>query len=129
MIVLAGNHEAEFLADPTAPKGKEFAAQLTADGMRPKDVASCKTDIGEFLCSLPFAARVNDWFFSHAGNSGGRSLAQLAADLQQGFAEAGFRTRELIGEDSLLEARLNGKAAAANPGSTPASRTLASNNS
>ncbi len=79
VVVLAGNHEAEFLAVPTASKGKEFAAQLKAVGIRPSDVASCRSDIGEFLCSLPFAARVNEWFFSHAGNSGGRSIAQLAA--------------------------------------------------
>jgi hypothetical protein len=79
VVVLAGNHEAEFLAVPTASKGKEFAAQLKAVGIRPSDVASWRSDIGEFLCSLPFAARVNEWFFSHAGNSGGRSIAQLAA--------------------------------------------------
>jgi hypothetical protein len=109
VIVLAGNHEAEFLADPAAPKGKEFAAQLTARGMRPSDVAACANDIGEFLCSLPFAARVNDWFFSHAGNTDGRSLAQLTADLEQGFAKQGYATRQLIGDDSLLEARLNDK--------------------
>jgi len=115
VIVLAGNHEAEFLADSAAPKGQEFAAQLLAKGIRPSDVASCKSDIGEFLCSLPFAARVNDWFFSHAGNTGGRSLAQLAADLEQGVMKNGFAARELIGDGSILEARLNG----AGPGRQP----------
>jgi calcineurin-like phosphoesterase family protein len=109
VIVLAGNHEAEFLADPAAKKGEPFAAQLTAKGIRPSDVASCKSDIGEFLCSLPFAARVNDWFFSHAGNSGGRSLMQLAADLQKGVIKDGFATRQLIGDNSILESRLNEK--------------------
>jgi Calcineurin-like phosphoesterase len=108
VVVLAGNHEAEFLADPGAPKGKEFAAQLTADGMRPVDVAACKGDLGDFLCSLPFAARVNDWFFSHAGNSAGRNLRQMTADLQSGFKQNGFRSKELIGDGSILEARLNG---------------------
>jgi hypothetical protein len=111
VIVLAGNHEVEFMADPSAPKGKEFAAQLSANRIRPSDVAACKGDIGEFLCSLPFAARVNDWFFSHAGNTAGRTLAQLDADLQQGFTKDGFATQQLIGDDSLLEARLNVKAA------------------
>jgi len=109
VIVLAGNHEAEFLADPAAPKGKEFASQLAAKGIRSSDVASCKGDIGELLCSLPFGARVNDWFFSHAGNTGGRSLAQLTADLQKGVMKDGFGTRELIGDNSVLEARLNEK--------------------
>ncbi len=109
VIVLAGNHEAEFLADPGAPKGHEFAAQLKAAGIEPSEVGKCKTDIGEFLCSLPFAARVNEWFFSHGGNTGGRSLAQLNGDIQHGFAKKGFATPQLIGDDSLLEARLNGK--------------------
>lgn len=109
VIVLAGNHEAEFLADPAAPKGESFAAQLKMRGIRPSDVASCKTGIGEFLCALPFAARVNDWFFSHAGNSGGRSLARLADDLQQGVMKDGFATKQLIGGNSVLESRLNGK--------------------
>ena len=109
VIVLAGNHEAEFLADPVAKKGESFAAQLKMRGIRPADVASCKTGIGEFLCALPFAARVNDWFFSHAGNTGGRTLAQLAADLQKGVMKNGFATKQLIGAASVLEARLNGK--------------------
>jgi hypothetical protein len=107
VIVLAGNHEAEFLADPAAPKGESFANQLKANGIRPSDVASCKSDVGEFLCSLPFAARVNDWFFSHAGNSSGRTLAQLAADLQRGVMKDGFATKQLIGNGSVLESRLN----------------------
>ncbi len=115
VIVLAGNHEAEFLADPSAPKGKEFAAQLKANGLSPKEVASCKTDVGQFLCSLPFAARVNDWFFSHGGNTGGRSMVQLHADLEKGVKKDGFGTRQLVGDDSILEARLNGKG----PGGQP----------
>jgi hypothetical protein len=38
-------------------------------------------EFGEFLCSLAFAARVGDWFFSHAGDSGGRKIEDLAIDL------------------------------------------------
>jgi hypothetical protein len=109
VIVLAGNHEAEFLADPAAKKGEGFATQLKMRGIRPSDVALCRPGIGEFLCALPFAARVNDWFFSHAGNSSGRSLAQLADDLQKGVMKDGFATKQLIGGDSVLESRLNGK--------------------
>lgn len=108
-IVLAGNHEAEFLADPHAPKGGEFAAQLGKAGIKPDDVGQCRTDIGEFLCSLPFAARVNDWYFSHAGNTGGRSLAAIEADVEHGFSKDGYATKQLIGDESILEARLNGK--------------------
>jgi hypothetical protein len=109
VIVLAGNHEAEFLANPNAVKGKEFASQLIADGLRTADMGACKGEIGEFLCSLPFAARVNDWFFSHAGSTAGRSIDQIAGDVQKGFAQDGFGAKQLIGNYSILEARLNGE--------------------
>ena len=106
IIILTGNHEAEFLAEPKSKKVQDFARELIAAGMVPADVAACKGDLGKFLCSLPFAARVNDWFFSHAGNTAGRSMKKLIADLQNGVDKDGFGTEELIGEDSLLEARL-----------------------
>ena len=109
VVILAGNHEAEFLADPAAPKGQEFAKQLKAAHIDPAGVGACKGEIGEFLCSLSFAARVGDWFFSHGGNAGGRTVAQLAADIQSGVDRDGYRTKHLIGEDSILESRLNGE--------------------
>jgi hypothetical protein len=105
VVILAGNHEVEFLANPLAPKGAEFARQLLAAGISPADVASCTGDTGRFLCSLPFAARVNDWFFSHAGRSSGRTLAQISADIRAGMERDGFRTKELVGPDSPLEGR------------------------
>ena len=109
VVILAGNHEAEFLADPAAPKGQEFAKQLKAAHIDPADVGACKGEIGDFLCSLSFAARIGDWFFSHGGNAGGRTVAQLAADLQGGVERDGYRTKHLIGDDSILESRLNGE--------------------
>lgn len=108
VVILAGNHEAEFLADPAAKKGREFAEQLLAEELSPVAIGSCKTDLGIFLCGLPFGARVNDWFFSHAGNSGGQSIQQLQSSLERGFAEHGFAAKEITGDHSLLEARLNG---------------------
>jgi hypothetical protein len=109
VVILAGNHEAEFLANPGAPKGREFAGQLTKAHVNPAEVGACKGEFGEFLCSLSFAARVGDWFFSHGGNSGGRTIDQLAADLEGGFEREGFRSQQLIGDESILEARLNGE--------------------
>lgn len=109
VVILAGNHEAEFLANPDAPKGREFAAQLKTAHIKPADVGACKGEIGEFLCSLAFAARVGDWFFSHGGNSGGRKIEDLAVDLETSVAHDGFATKQLIGDDSILESRLNRK--------------------
>ncbi len=63
-----------------------------------------------FLCTLPMAAKVRDWFFlAHAGNTGGRTLQQLNSDLQKGVEKDGFATAELIGKDSILEANLRGR--------------------
>src|SRR6185369_769281 len=79
VVISAGNHEAEFLNDPKGEKTKEFRDELKAAGIKPLDVAN-GTDskgIGKFLLCLPFATRVNSWFFSHAGSTKGRTLAQL----------------------------------------------------
>jgi hypothetical protein len=109
VIVLMGNHEAEFLASPDSKKVRDFAAELKAAGINPKDVAGCRGELGQFFCSMAFAARVGDWFFSHAGNSGGRTLDKLDSALQTGVDRDGFKTAEITGENSLLEARLGDK--------------------
>src|SRR5262249_48254582 len=109
VIITMGNHEAEFLADPSGGKTSEFSAELKAAGLDPQAVASCNGDIGQFLCALPIAARVNDWFFSHAGNTDDRSIKQITKDIEDGFAKDGFATKQLVGGNSILEARLNKK--------------------
>lgn len=106
VIVTLGNHEAEFLATPEENKVAEFAGELKKAGINPTDVAACKGDLGDFLCSLPVAVRVNDWFLSHGGNTAGRSMNKLIEDLQSGIDKVGFATPQLIGDDSILEARL-----------------------
>lgn len=118
VVLLMGNHEAEFLADPNKDKVSAFAAELSSAGMSPGTVAACQGDMGEFLCSLPFAARVNDWFLSHAGNSSGRTLHTLADDLQTGVDRDGFASEQLIGPDSILEARLGKSPWFNDPGSS-----------
>jgi hypothetical protein len=107
VIILAGNHEAEFLANPAAPKGAVFAKQLKEAHISPAEVGACHGSTGEFLCSLAFGARINEWFFSHAGNPRGRTVSELKADIQKGIDHDGYRTPQLIGNDSLLEARLD----------------------
>jgi len=106
VITLMGNHEAEFLADPTEKKVKDFAQDIRGAGLKPADVAACREDVGQFLCSLPFGARVDDWFFSHGGNTGGRTISHLAADLQNGVSKDGFGSSQLVDANSMLEARI-----------------------
>jgi hypothetical protein len=106
VITLMGNHEAEFLADPTEKKVKDFAQDIRDAGLVPKEVAACRGDVGQFLCSLPFGARVDDWFFSHGGNTSGRTFAQLTTDFQNGIGKDGFGSPQLIDANSMLEARI-----------------------
>lgn len=108
VVILSGNHESEFMADPTVSKVEEFVSQLSAAGIKASDVAACKGDLGEFFCSIAFAARVGDTFFSHAGNTSGRTVAQLEADIEKDFDRHGFAAQQLIGDGSVIEARLNG---------------------
>jgi len=106
VVLLAGNHEAEFLAAPSAKKSADFATSLRKAGYDPAKVADCAGDLGEMLCSLPFAARIGEWFFAHAGNTGGQSIADLDRDIRSGLSKDGFRTEQLIGPQSILESRL-----------------------
>jgi Calcineurin-like phosphoesterase len=115
VIILMGNHEAEFLAAPAGKKTKEFSTELKVAGKDPTDVANCNGDLGQFLCNLPIAVRVNDWFFSHGGNTKNRTIAELSVAIEAGFNKDGFASTELIGDDSILEARLNKKG----PGGLP----------
>jgi hypothetical protein len=108
VVISTGNHEAEFLDDPSSSKTAEFQKELKAAGIKPKDVAA-GTDaqgIGTFLLCLPFASKVNGWFFSHAGSTKGRTFGQLTADLQEGFDQDGYGAKVLLGNKGLLEARM-----------------------
>lgn len=107
VIVTLGNHEAEFLADPNADKVAEFKMELLAAGISADDVAAGRHPLGTYLRGLPAAARVRDWFFCHAGNTAGRTMASLIADIQSGMEAEGFKTAALLDPDSLLEARVD----------------------
>jgi len=109
VVISTGNHEAEFLADPGSSKTVDFQKELKKAGIKPLDVAGGidSQGIGKFLLCLPFASRVNGWFFSHAGSTKGRTLNQLIADLQTGFDADGYKTKVLLGNKGLLEARMS----------------------
>ncbi|HKR62801.1 MAG TPA: metallophosphoesterase [Thermoanaerobaculia bacterium] len=108
VIVSAGNHEAEFLADPQNSKAKDFRKELDARDISPESVAdgTDRLGLGEYMLCLPFAMRINDWFFSHAGNSDGRTLAKLAKKIESEVDEDGYDANVLLGNDGLLESRM-----------------------
>jgi hypothetical protein len=110
VVVTMGNHEAEFLANPTNSKASSsdgIDPELQSIGLTPEQTAAGSDDIGEFLRNLPFAARVDDWFFAHAGNTGGQTIAQLSAALQSGVDAMGFGAPVLSDTSSMLEAKLS----------------------
>ncbi len=106
VVVTMGNHEAEFLTSPSETKAKDFISDLQENHIDQTGILGCMGDIGEFLCALPFGAKVGDWFFSHGGNTAGRTLAQLSLDLKNAVIAEGFGAKELANPNSLLEARL-----------------------
>ena len=108
VIVTLGNHEAEFVADPTRAKTSQFQAELTRRGYQPAAVAAGQTTYGTWLLTRPVAALIDGWFFSHAGNTRGMSAKQIASAYEHDFSSSGkpmFDDAFLIGSDSLLEAR------------------------
>jgi arylsulfatase A-like enzyme len=115
VIVTMGNHEAEFLAGKFGKKrnrlvdGVSLASELRSAGIDYSEVAvgRDRAGIGQFLRELPIAARVNDFFFCHAGNTHGLSLGQLDANLMHDIDRDGFAAPILSDPDSLLEARMH----------------------
>ena len=111
VVVLLGNHEAEFLGTPMSSKftgtdtiDEELSKQKPA--ISPITFASGADPRGAWLRTLPIAAKVEGWFFSHAGHTAGRTLAQLDADVTGALASsAGYTSDAFIGTDSPLEAR------------------------
>lgn len=110
VIVTMGNHEAEFLADWNNDHAEKFRAELTAAGLNPQSVANCQGELGQWLCNLPLAARVRDWFFAHTGYTKGRTIAQLNSDIARSFNDErknGFKAREITKNNSILNADLD----------------------
>lgn len=104
VVVLLGNHEAEFLADPSNKRASGtdgVNGELAAKGL------DCGSSLGvgphgAWLRARPLGARVRGWFYSHGGNTNGRSLAQLDGALSSATR---FADPEIVGTDAILEAR------------------------
>jgi predicted MPP superfamily phosphohydrolase len=122
VIVTMGNHEAEFLAGAGSgkkKKSKKVTDQSSIGKLFTEELAANKIDadairkavdaggIGAFLRDLPVGARVNDSFFSHAGNTHGMSVVELNKAIASEITENGFGAPILQDPDSILQARLH----------------------
>jgi len=105
VVIMLGNHEAEFLADPEDKKAQEFRAQLQSRGIAPETLRKGQEPYGTWMMNRPIAAKVNDWFFAHGGNTSGKSVAELAAAFRRAVDRGDWGASFLIGDDSLLEAQ------------------------
>jgi Calcineurin-like phosphoesterase len=104
IIVTLGNHEVEFLANPDNKKAREFIDELHSKGIEPDTMPQGEKPYGEWLMNRPLAARVNDWFFSHAGNTSGKTIGELSESFRHDVSQGDWGSNFLIGDDSLLEA-------------------------
>ena len=113
VVVLMGNHEAEFLANPENAKATRTGAwegmstELHAMHVDPHDVAN-GTDAagrGAWLRNLPLGAKVGDsYFFTHSGDTGGKTVPELEASVRDSLRARGFAGKAAIGPHSVLEA-------------------------
>ena len=109
VIVLLGNHEAEFFVNPTNSKADGMDGIDRELASRNIDQASLVTPIdprGAWLLARPFGARIGGWFFAHGGNTKGRNVVDLDAALRAALtAHPTFDADEIVGADSILEGR------------------------
>ena len=111
VVVTLGNHEAEFIGDPSSSKVVEFRTELATNGLVASDIALGKTAYGQWLLNRPVAASIDGWFFSHSGNTGTLGTADITQKYKALFAITGVGGRAKLGDsflaadDSILEAR------------------------
>jgi hypothetical protein len=103
LAVLLGNHEAEFLDDPTNSKAATLDSELVS--LTPQAFADPMDPHGRFLHERPIAALVDGWFFSHAGNSQGLSLDQIAAKYTTVVQNGAWGDPFLLDPSSIIEGR------------------------
>ena len=125
VVVLLGNHEAEFVADPHDSKSNVFQAELASRGFDPGQVAAGGGAYGAWLLTRPVAALIDGWFFCHAGTRAKISVSTLDLKFRALFdtsvtteGRVGFGMQFLTGNDSLLEATEWWKDGAGDPRAT-----------
>jgi hypothetical protein len=106
LIVLLGNHEAEFLADPAAKKSIVFRKELADLHLDPNLIAKGgdAEGRGKFLLRLPVAAKVGKYLFCHAGwFPPGLKWSDFAAKAKALLQSAAYGNALITGPHSILE--------------------------
>lgn len=105
VIVTMGNHEAGYLADPGNLKAAAFRAELDDKGIDSYTLQNGGRNYREWMSNLPCGARINDWFFAHAGNTSGKTLEELSMAFVDAIDNGDWTSPALVGPESLLESR------------------------
>ncbi len=105
IVHLLGNHEAEFLADPSNPKAKELLNELKLKGIDVRQLTDPSFPRGRLMRNLPLAARVGNWLFCHSGfypKTDFMTFRTMARNVLQG---GDYSNPFLIGPESVLQAK------------------------
>jgi hypothetical protein len=108
VVVLLGNHEAEFLADPLSADHRLLASAHRMAGQlglpsRPGAEELASSEFGQFLRSLPVAAFVGSWLFAHAGYVDAEDGRAYFAGLGSSWSHPGAgRYRALLDPRSIV---------------------------
>ena len=78
-------------------------------GLKRNDVADCQVIWGNSVTATNRWRESTIGLFCHAGNTNGQTIKTLTQAIETGFANDGFATPALVGDNSILEARLNDK--------------------
>jgi hypothetical protein len=106
IISLLGNHEAEFLASPSADaKASGLLAELQAHGLPLTNLTDPTQPRGAFLRQLPLAARVGRWLFCHAGLYPAMAWPAFAQQAAQTLNANAYGDPFITGPNSILEAK------------------------
>lgn len=106
VIHVLGNHEAEFLADPTNDsKAKDLIAEMKEQGVPLSDLTGTESLRGQFLHEEPLALKIGGWLFCHSGLFPAMSWEDFSSQAQQALSSQNYNTDLLIGDNSILEAK------------------------
>ncbi len=106
VVVLLGNHEAEFLADPENKKAATLRDELKEKGLDIHDVTDFRRPRAQFLRAMPLAARVGKhWLFCHAGWVPRMPYANFVTKAQAVLRSGDYGNDFLLDPDSILEKR------------------------
>jgi hypothetical protein len=105
IVHLLGNHEAEFISDPQDKKGKVFREEIQSKNISLKEFSNPTYPRARFLRSMPLAARVGNWMFSHSGNYPDQTWSDFSAKASKILSKGNFLDSFVLGPDSILEAK------------------------